>query len=384
MLFSAVDPRCSPMTVGAADRIHFLDGIRGWAALSVMLFHVTYEMFGALYPVYRSPLLVPFISGNLAVTIFFILSGQALSVSFMRNGRYQSLLKLAVKRYPRLAIPSFFSCLIVFILMSCGLVYNVQAADIVQRQDWLGSWLRFPPEVFHFLKSVFIETFFWKGGDSYNKFLWTMLYEFVGSFLVFGTLLVYPFLKKPLRLLVPMALVLFFAVPYLSCFVWGMISAHLYVQGHFERLKNVRWWRVVTYAGIPMILMTLAAIYLAFGIFNQWEIVVGMAIMVMIQTNDVYRHAMESKLSQFMGRVSFPLYLVHFAVLVSLTSWLIVRAGADGTVTFTETFIIAGVSAIVSLVCAVMFLPVEKLTARVCGAFADTVLRSGVIRIAER
>jgi peptidoglycan/LPS O-acetylase OafA/YrhL len=66
--------------------------------------------------------------------------------------------------------------------------------------------------------------------------------------------------------------------------------------------------------------------------------------------------------SQFLGRISFPLYLVQFAVIVSLSANVIIWADANGTLTATTALLIAAGSVIASLALATLFLPIEVAT----------------------
>lgn len=50
-------------------RLHYLDGLRGWAALAVVIFHSTWELFGAYTPRIRIRALSLATDGDLAVGI---------------------------------------------------------------------------------------------------------------------------------------------------------------------------------------------------------------------------------------------------------------------------------------------------------------------------
>src|SRR5262245_41931407 len=65
------------------ERVHEIDGVRGWAALSVLFFHLFWELFGGVVPAFRSSILRFWLDGPLAVYIFFVLSGDALSWPFL-------------------------------------------------------------------------------------------------------------------------------------------------------------------------------------------------------------------------------------------------------------------------------------------------------------
>ena len=63
-------------------RLRYLDGLRGWAAVSVVVFHSSWEMLGGIEPSLRSVRLVLINDGPFAVIIFFVLSGFALSTGY--------------------------------------------------------------------------------------------------------------------------------------------------------------------------------------------------------------------------------------------------------------------------------------------------------------
>jgi peptidoglycan/LPS O-acetylase OafA/YrhL len=106
------------------DRATYLDGIRGWAAFAVLVYHASWNMFGGVLPALQATWLGLLNDGQMAVSIFFVLSGFVLSIGYFRKGGLDPILKLAVQRYPRLTIPIAMAALIAYILMSSGLLYN--------------------------------------------------------------------------------------------------------------------------------------------------------------------------------------------------------------------------------------------------------------------
>jgi peptidoglycan/LPS O-acetylase OafA/YrhL len=132
-----------------ASRLHDIDGIRGWAALSVLLFHVFWEVFGMLVPEIRQPALRFVLDGHLAVFIFFVLSADALAWPFISTGKPELLDRTVLKRYFRLALPIFFSGLMAYALMRAGWIYNAQAAPLVKSNaPWFANSLTFEPNLF--------------------------------------------------------------------------------------------------------------------------------------------------------------------------------------------------------------------------------------------
>jgi peptidoglycan/LPS O-acetylase OafA/YrhL len=84
-----------------------------------------------------------FLDGRLAVSVFFVLSGSALSSAYFAGKGRRAVIALLIKRYPRLTIPILATSLILFGLYACGLVANVEAGHLVLRDDWLGLFLAF-------------------------------------------------------------------------------------------------------------------------------------------------------------------------------------------------------------------------------------------------
>jgi len=77
-------------------RLDYIEGIRGWAALVVLVFHFTRETFGASFPAYHSIWLHFLLDGPLAVYVFFILSGDALSTTFLKTQDCSFLARMVV------------------------------------------------------------------------------------------------------------------------------------------------------------------------------------------------------------------------------------------------------------------------------------------------
>jgi peptidoglycan/LPS O-acetylase OafA/YrhL len=103
-----------------AERIEYLEGLRGIAAFVVYVGH-----FCPLFIVSSSFLLTLitglFFFGRLfSVCIFFVLSGYVLTYTFFSVRDHQVLVSAAVRRYLRLLVPVSFLIGIVFIFIGPG------------------------------------------------------------------------------------------------------------------------------------------------------------------------------------------------------------------------------------------------------------------------
>ncbi|HEX2730185.1 MAG TPA: acyltransferase [Polyangiaceae bacterium] len=365
-------------------RLGIIDGIRGWAAVIVVLFHLISETFGGVVPSLRGPLIRTILNGQLAVSVFFVLSGDALSASYFLKGSIASIERLVVKRYVRLAFPCVCACLLAYLLMSLGLTFSVEAGRLVHSDEWLGGFLRFAPSlpraVRFGLAGVFNSPF---DPESYGPFLWTMPVELVGSMLVFLYLYVFRNLRHPIRVLLGLVLFMCPLFSHYAAFFFGVYLGHLRSAGGFERLRQEPRWRALSPIICCIVLVALAAVPA-----RGWTVIVDTvaagALVFCFNTNPILSTLFETRLSAFLGRLSFPLYLTHFSVIVSLTSYLILQQGARGQFGYDAVSRIVAVSFVAMILAALPFLLVEKWTNQI-GAWIvrttlapDTTKRSAV------
>jgi peptidoglycan/LPS O-acetylase OafA/YrhL len=369
-------------------RLHELDGIRGWAALSVVLFHLFWETFGAKILWFRNPLTGFLFDGSLAVSVFFVLSGEALSSSYFAGKGDRAIWNLAIKRYPRLTIPILSTCLIVYFLMSAHLTSNIAAGLIVGRSDWLGSWLQFSPSFTAVLKYSFFNVY--KGvapEQALDPFLWTMKAELVGSVFVFAAILTLRHTPFPRIVLLIVGLT-FLAKPIsnftqqLPCFIAGIIFADLRWGGVFCTLQQKQVMRLLC----PIALVSIA---ITDGLISahDYELFNYRPFLAIMLTGFIFADArisafFASPFSRLLGRLSFPVYLMQFPVIVSLTSHMIIRFSPGGVVSSVGAIAISTASFVAILVVAAAFEPVEIMTRE----FGNYLVRlcSPVLAITER
>ncbi|WP_250476988.1 acyltransferase family protein [Caballeronia sp. INML1] len=129
--------------------------------------------------------------GALAVYVFFVVSGFSLSIGFVRCRERSGLFSLAIRRYPRLAIPVLAATLITLFMLLTGANRAPDAAALLGRTNWPASAFRFEPGFIDALKFGLFDVFFhYRWDHSYNPVLWTMSYELIGSVMVFALVIV--------------------------------------------------------------------------------------------------------------------------------------------------------------------------------------------------
>lgn len=381
-IFDAIE---APASSAKQDsrRLHELDGLRGWAALCVVIFHVFYECLGVRFPVFRNIFTHTF-NGRFAVSIFFVLSGEALSTPFFSRKGVQAISSLAVKRHSRLSIPIFASVMLVVILQRFGLVFSMHAADIVRRPDWLGHFAVDPIGINNVVRYALIDVYTSADPDRHIiPFLWTMSAEMVGSIFVFAILGIYNHLRNRFWLLIFLLLILlmFMQVAFLAAFVAGILFASARQQGLFDRARSMRLSQPIAVAVIIILLLSIASRPLGSPrSYTATAIVLAGAVFVSHGASAFFR----TRFSRFLGKISFPLYLVHFSVIVSFTSGLIVRESALGLLDVWTAFWIGLASIVLALVVAFAFEPIELLTKHAGRILSRTFVDQGSRRPYQR
>lgn len=362
-------------------RINALDGLRGWAALTVVVYHIVWETFGSAISAVHNPVFAIFLNRGLAVAIFFILSGDALSVAYFKTRDEKFVVGSALKRYGRLTIPVAASSLIVFFIVAFHLNQNVQAGEIVHRSDWLGSALSgVPASPLYFLKwalfGVYGEQ---KSGLSINPFLWTMHYELIGSMLVFVVLLAYRYVVHPWLMILGTASILAMVdggYSNYSCFLFGIWIASARQSGFLQKLVETRNSQLISAAVIGFVAVVGGLKRLNGGFVWEHAVCFAVPFMIAAGVNKQAVAFLSSRVSVFLGKISFPIFLLQFPVIVSITSWAIVYAYVDGTITNWDAVWIASLSLCASIVVSALFLPIETLTSRVGRWLVRNELRS--------
>lgn len=196
-----LSPQTKKIEFESPLRIEFVDGLRGAAALIVLLWHVAVVFSPAAANgvssishsswdvfLFHSPITF-FYKGSFAVCLFFVLSGFILTLSFFETGDPSIIYLRGLARYTRLAIPAGFSSLFAAFLINSNLYY-IQELSVLNGANQLLDYtnlFKVPVDITHLLKSVLLDVCFGNSEfpEMYNLVLWTMPIEFLGSLLVF-------------------------------------------------------------------------------------------------------------------------------------------------------------------------------------------------------
>ena len=307
---------------------------------------------------YNSDYLKFITDGWLAVWIFFVLSGYALSASQL-NSEKRNLAQAAVARYFRLCIPILFTSLIAYFVLKMGLFYNIRAAEAAgSSQSWLGGFYTFDANLYEVIKFSLFDVFFaYDTLKTYNPPLWTMSIELAGSFIIYSYLGIFRSGGRTLWVVaLALALLLLLKNAPLACFMFGYLIAELNTRFPANKSVLVEVLSIAAFAAVVMV-----------ATYSRPEDVRAVCLMAVVAVLSVaYSSALRGffsgRLSGFLGKISFSLYLIHMVVICSLSSYLFIDLPRHGFENGASSNIILISTFLACVVCAYLLLPIERLS----------------------
>ncbi|AMJ49873.1 acyltransferase family protein [Cereibacter sphaeroides] len=319
-----------------ATRIAAFDGLRGVAAVIVVLYHYLCLMHPNFAPSMGTSLtaladtpLHMLWNGRFAVAVFFVLSGFVMAAAADR--RREALIANSVTRYLRLALPVTASCLLAWIWLTA---FPDSARALQQTLAEPSRWLNFtyqePIKPAWYAVADGLAATFLRGYSRFNNVLWTMQIELVGSL---GIFLLYFLAQGRIRLYMlaasGLAIVAWLPDSYLA-FVLG---AALYEAQRREVLLPVP-------SAVPLAALVGAVLLGSPGegahlrldlpdVPEQWHVgrprglvpvLAAGLLLYAVLTLPAMARIFATPVPLFLGRISFGLYLVHVPPLYTVVA----------------------------------------------------------------
>jgi peptidoglycan/LPS O-acetylase OafA/YrhL len=318
-----------------AEKLAYLEGLRGLAAFVVYLGH--------LFPLFIGISILSIAFGTwrtFSVCIFFVLSGYVLTTAFFSTGNGEYLVSGAVRRYIRLAVPVSVLLFLIYLVITPGL-----------------SEFRNPAAFLNMIRQVFWGTFFFGEisvvplSNNYTGVLWTMAIEFIGSFLVFAFASLFGKLRN--RYVFYAVAILVFLKTYYLAFILGMALADLYCNASREkyRIRDTAAVACVGGAGLflgsctfllagvsglrpgmeslaaalaaPLPLNSTPPLSLGAAPVTEIISILGASLILLALLNSRWMQGFFSgRLPVFLGKISFSLYLVHMVVIYTFSEFI--------------------------------------------------------------
>lgn len=326
------------------DRNKSADGLRGLAALSVVFAHYVAAFFPSLlhssfpaifkpnataslaHQTAEFPLVGLLYNGQFAVLIFFVLSGYVLTIPYYWNDK-ERLLERIWGRYFRLNIPILATILISFCLLKAGLYFNDVAANLIDN-EWFLKYFSMNYQVFDALEIGLMDTIL-QGNSALNPPLWTIKVEFVGSIVLMSVFLI--FTKHHMLILILAGLLFYYysgawAIYYAAIFAGSSINARImhapakYAVFALGVYFGAYQYQSIFYNFLPELPLDSRLIYNLIGAY----------LLVFAVVNGVGRKLLTRPFFQFLGKISYSLYITHFLILSSLASYIYINITFSG------------------------------------------------------
>ncbi len=272
-----------------SEHIKILDFLRGVAALAVVLFHFGSCVLPTVDNNYFSSVLH---YGQYGVQVFFVISGFIIPYSMYKsNYTIRNYFKQLGKRIVRINPPFYVSMILSFILYFSAIII---VGRPIEGMDWPGIGL--VPVFGNLTFTVpFLDTMW------YNPVYWTLGIEFQ-FYVIIGLFLPLVITKNKFQIISTILVIL--GVNFLG--INGFFSfSGLFILGLLLFLKKkqlIDQWLFIT-------LSVVASVSVVFQ--RDWiELLFGLSAYGLILSNI----NLDFKLSSFIGKISYSLYITHWAV----------------------------------------------------------------------
>jgi peptidoglycan/LPS O-acetylase OafA/YrhL len=350
------------------QRLEQFEGLRGVAAFLVVLYHYYLLYYLPLNTtanrvVIHSPLIAA-ANGYLEVYVFFVLSGYVLTAKFFRTEDRAVICVMAAARYPRLVIPVLVSFLLAFTAAKLGWFGQFVAKMQILDSAGFGPHAWWVPQgsFASAIREGFIGIFF----DPHHNFsvnppLWTMKVELVGSFSVFAFCLVLGSSRLRLPLYAVLAIILSTFSSQLDrlvginsynliAFVIGMAyadavgSSLAYRSQRDQQPRSAMGAISIIFATLGILVAAQIGAVAAFSTLyvplspwyaravtqfarydDQFTLVTAAVIVIVVNESPFIRSWFSRPLAVFLGKISFPLYLIHFTIMASLSCFIFLQ-----------------------------------------------------------
>ena len=314
-----------------------LDGLRGVAALSVVAFHFCSAFLPATVPD-QSPTVPPWsdsplevvLNGPFWVFVFFVLSGYVLAMASRRPRTH--FWRDVGARYLRLALPATASVLLAWILLSLFPLATTHLNALAP-----SPWFRWTlqgeiPSLFAAVKDGMFGIFR-RGGSQFNNVLWTMRIELIGSLGVYAFFQVVRRHRLLAAVSCLIALVGLGAPPGYVAFALG---ATLSIATHLG--FRLRPWLALLAFACGLLLGSEATGFADRHGFGNWPVAIrpgaatgmlyplgALAVVAGVLGSKILQRTLEVGPCRLLGRLSFPLYLVHAPLLYTVVAVVAAR-----------------------------------------------------------
>lgn len=316
-------------TPNSAERIAYLDGLRGVAILAVLIWHLYGPSYADHLPFGDRYAILPIRVFWVGVELFFLISG---FVILMTLERCRSATEFALRRWLRLFPAMLVASLAIFAFDSAFQLGPYASRKV---QDLIPGLLFISPSLLHSLFGISVSSM---DGPFWSLYVEAMFYFIFGiAYFSFG----------------PRTAIAVLIVVFASACLLEIAAAEWASTGLIQRLASAADWLglihfgwfasgALFYLGLKTqknslfgiaILVGCAAAFsghfLSLGLAEHVALLLCVLLFACSLKLRLLQQALQLDILVFTGFVSYPLYLMHNNIAVGLTTWLGQRLPAD-------------------------------------------------------
>ena len=354
------------------------------AALIILFHHLILAFYPVLFPhtailpisldnLATQPLLIKafvftpliiFYNGTFAAMIFLIISGYVVGYNCFYNKDENYITAGFFKRYFRLTIPILFSCVIAYFLLEAGAFSNIKASG-ESHSRWLSQFYHCDANFFNMIKFVLYDEYLGFSSNEdllcYGAILWLMSALLLGSFLVYAFYALFARASSRLRIFIYIALIIIFSKSLLLAVILGMILCDMDANNVSQNVNKIILL-IMLLSGICLgslirfdfpfyTILDIDFIKNYFGglvPFLFFYYIIGAFLLFFALSRLSFSlKVFSSKVAVYIGKISFSIYLLHFIVICSLSSYILVWLKNDINASNELSFIVTSLITIV-------------------------------------
>lgn len=268
-----------------------------------------------------------FLNADFSVQIFFALSGFVLSYNSINKKDF--LKKQWVKRYYRLVAPVFIASLFYYIFIKAGILsFSSIYSNEWIRRHWQISYT-FPQFLIHFFFH-FLLLSDWQFIFGINSSLWTIPIELLWSYILFAHFYIMRFIKlvwiKNIFFLFSVLFIIRFVEStgenYAVLFLGGALMALNYKTICLFFNQPYRRYLLLAVAVFYTIIVEKGWLMESISLPFRWSFFAAMLYLLLALVSVKLQNFFSLSFLQWLGRISFSLYLLHLLIIGSIASWL--------------------------------------------------------------
>ena len=361
-------------------RLNYIDGLKGWCALSVCILHFLLMFFIGGYIGWKclpEAVLDPFeyyfrwfpysilTNNSFPLYIFFALTSFIVSYTFLKNKNDDKLKQKIVMRYFRFLPLVLIACFVAYLLLLCKMCQLEEFYDITGN-TWGLARLEESYTLLDMLKIGFFTSFF-EGTQLVSPF-WCLHYIFLGSMLSFVMMLLYTKIDNKIFFFGSAILIFCFVDPNYLAFIIGLIAGIIADKEYsISKIKGA----LLVAAGCVLGLFPPVLLPSFINTVSLYAIGAGLVI-IGIHCCFSNNRLLCNKLAEFLGKESLALIVWQMLALQSLNIFLynsFYRMGMSALVNIAVNFVInIGVSIFLTWVSSKTITPLTNYTCNKVGA----------------